>query len=730
MGRGATRLLLIAGVLVVGFGALAAPTAAATDVGSDDVANATAVESATANATAVEDTAANATAADVTSSIATTNATGSIASSTVAANAAQSTATASGGSNVELTQHLRLVPERPGVYGVAHRYRLPEGLRRLEVTLPAESTIVSTTGFDRREDRTYEWDGATSNPRIEYRTPANRTVDQTGPIGAPGRLTFVDVGEWALVSAPATSHSWGWVGTESVGFERSMTTDEGATGGTVAYLGPHEEYTHTAHGQEFRLIVPDAADLEESPEELFASLSAASDRLRVGDRDETVFLVAAPTPEGIEWGVRGLHTGGSDMWVRDVERLDEANNVWLHEYVHSRQAYTAAEDSRWFTEASAVYYAALLTLEQERITYPEFRARLALGERDYGGSVLTEPDTWQRNANYHVGALVAGELDRQIRLSTGGDASLQEPFRRMNAKGDVVAASDVRSYLSVTGGDSVARASDRYTKTTTRPTAWSVDEHREAFGDLPDPARITYAIPSGGDAVRVGGPYRNRSLGSERPVVLVPGERLGVDVVATNFGGNDGDYEATLRVDDEPLTTRTGQLAPEESTTLTFEHAFDSPGERVVSVGDATLRVSVREPAPAQVSSFSANRTDLSAGEWVELSANVRNDADYPGEVALAFARDGEPFETRTVRLDAGADATVTTAVRLEEPGTYVFGLGNASSETAVVTVPAGNAGDGGEQTDTGTPGFGPVVAVVGVVALGVAAVVRRNRAE
>ncbi|WP_336023996.1 hypothetical protein [Halobellus salinisoli] len=628
-------------------------------------------------------------------------------------------------SNVELTQRLRLVPDEPGVYDVTHRYRLPDQLRGLEVTLPPESTVVAASGFDRQEGRTYEWDGSTERPTIDYRMAANRTVEQTGPIGGPGRLTFVDVGEWALITRPGSSHSWSWTGGGDVGLDRSAVTDEGAIGSTIGFLGPHEEYTHTAHGQTFRLIVPEAADLEESPEELFAAFSDASDRLRVGDRDETVFVVAAPTPDGLQWGVRGLHTGGADVWVRDFERLDEANNVWLHEYVHTRQGYVAADDARWFTEASAVYYAALLSLEAERIDYETFRSRIAHGEGEYDGSVMTRPDTWRQNANYYVGALVAGELDRRVRLASDGDASLQDVYRRMNARDGEVDAADVRASLRAAGGDDVARLGERYTTTTDRPAMWNATQHREAFGEGSIPTQVTYAIASGPDSARVSGAYRNRSVDVDG-LTLVPGERLSVDVVATNVGGG-GDYEATLHVDDESVSTQSGRLAPEESDTLTFAHTFERTGVRTVSVGDVTLRVEVREPATARASNLTANRTDLPAGEWVRLSAVVRNDADYPGETNLTFTRAGDPIETRTVRLDANESSTIETAIRLDEPGTYAFGLGNETAETIDVTVTE-NAGGDGDQTDTETPGFGPGVTVAAVVAVALATAVRLRR--
>jgi len=198
-------------------------------------------------------------------------------------------------------------------------------------------------------------------------------------------------------------------------------------------------------------------------------------------------------------------------------------------------------------------------------------------------------------------------------------------------------------------------------------------------------------------------------------VTLVPGERLTLDVAASNFGDVDGAYEAVLRVDDEPQATRSGRLEADESATLTFEHTFEAPGQYVVSVGGASLRVTVRDPATPGVTGIAVDPTETTTGESVTVSIGVRNDADRPGRIDLPITRNGERVALRTVRLDAGGETTVTTDLRFDEPGSYVVGAGNATAETVTVTVTNGPTTDGPDDigaTDTGTPGFGPLATV------------------
>lgn len=214
---------------------------------------------------------------------------------------------------IDLTRELGLVPDVPGTYAATYEYRLPDRLESLELTLPAEAAVQSRTGFEAVDDRTYAWDGETAAPRIRYRLPANETVPQDGPIAAPGSLIFADTGHWALVRQPRDGHNWSWRGADvEVVLDSTTTARQGVVGDRTAYLGPYERYANESHGQRFELVVPEAAALEAAPAEIFASLSAAADRLRVGDRDERVLAIAAPT-RGVEWGVRGLQTGESDI---------------------------------------------------------------------------------------------------------------------------------------------------------------------------------------------------------------------------------------------------------------------------------------------------------------------------------------------------------------------------------------------------------------------------------
>jgi len=506
---------------------------------------------------------------------------------------------------IRMTTTLDRTPDRTGEITATVSFRIPGRVSELTARLPEGVGVTDTDGFERDTETAYEWDEQTDRPSVTFRVDADRLTDGEGPLAEDGRYLFADTEEWSLVRIPSVGLGWRYTGSPGPTVTRETAVDgDGAVGDRMAFLGPHEVKTHTAHGQTFRLVVPDAADLTESPDDIFDSLSHASDSLRVGDRDSDVLVVAAPT-DAVDWGVRGLQVGESDMWIQDSERLDVATNVWIHEYVHTRQAaQRPAAETRWLTEATAIYYAALLTLEQDRIEFDQFRRVLEEGTVEpQSTAVLSQPDSWENNANYWKGSLVVGELDRQIRLETGSEASFETVFGSLNDHAEssvddgTLTASDFERSVTAAGGDDVATESTRYTTTDATPTMWDAETHGEAFGQRP--ARFSFMLADD-DPIRISGSNGTKPLAGTSGTLTV-GETLIVDMVAQNVGGTVGSYELVFQVN-ESQTTATGRLRPNETSTHQFNHTFSEPGQYTVTVGDEQWDIRVEEPETASES--------------------------------------------------------------------------------------------------------------------------------
>lgn len=274
-------------------------------------------------------------------------------------------ATQATGPTIQVDTVLSLTPETAGSIGVVQTFDTPDELTELRVTLDSQSTVTKSEGFSQVETQIWAWDGETATPQLVYELGANRTTDRKGPLAADGQYLYVDTGPWALVRTPNIGLQWRYRGADPISLERSTRVDgEGAVGGTTAFLGPHEAHTRTVADQEIRLIVPKDADLADSPERVLDGLANASRAMQVGDRDPTVFAVAAPTSR-VDWAVKGIQLGEYDFWVRANQPIGDIGSTWLHEYIHTRQGFDTDSSGQWFTEASATYYAALLSHEFE-----------------------------------------------------------------------------------------------------------------------------------------------------------------------------------------------------------------------------------------------------------------------------------------------------------------------------------------------------------------------------
>jgi len=632
--------------------------------------------------------------------------------------------------NIVLTQEFSLTPEQPGSVNVSLSYDVPDRVVSMETRVPENATVTASAGFVRVNQTTFEWDGQTDPATINYRIDPNETIDKSGPEGADGRYIAADAGDWALFTRSRTPTRWEYTGSEQMGFRRNLTTDgPGATGEWLVYLGEGATFEETASNQTFRLFVPERATMTESPPEVLNSLAAASNSLRVGDRDEQVFVIAAPTGE-VDWGVRGLQTGQSDMWVRDTERLGTADNVWLHEYVHSRQSFETTAETRWLTEGSAAYYAALLSLEQDRIDFATFRDRLAEGANgEFEDVVLIDSATWGAGGNYFTGPLVAGHVDRRIRVATESEQTFQNALRVINGLNEPVTQEGFLAAVERTGGAATAANASTYTETATVPDMWDEQTHSRVFAQLP--ARIGYSLPASDDpsGYRADGPYRtNASVGGTDPIRLATRERLTADVRVENAGGTTGTYNASLSINGTAVTTEQGRLEPGEQRTVPLSHTFATPGRYELSVDGDNVTVLVERPARTRVESIELSSRTAQQGDTIVVTATVVNDAEIPAEGTVVFTRDFEAVAEREVRLPPESTTRVSSGIPLPEAGAVQLSAGEASPiEVTVSPGPTSTGRTAASQTETtGGDGAG-FTAVAALVALVVAALTARR---
>ncbi|WP_255198377.1 hypothetical protein [Halorarius litoreus] len=349
---------------------------------------------------------------------------------------------------------------------------LPESVSSFRFSTPFDGLRArSTHGFTRRDDG-FVWDGRTDTPSITYTAPAApESVEGGGDTSAADGLGTADAADWTYVAAGKLTlpYSYRYFG-DDPGIETDLAADGGAAGASIVFLGAHEATTERYAGQQLRLVVPEAATLSAADRRrVFSTLAAARTGLDVGAADArvNVFVTTAPIRRGgVTFPQRTA--GVQDLWVRDDVPVDATGNTWVHEYVHTRQAHDLSPEMGWFSEASAEYYAALLTLQQGRIRFDRFHDHVATDT--HADARLTDQSTWpDHRTPYTKGRRVLAALDARIRADSDGDATLQDVFRRMNRHDGPVSYADFTEMVSAAAGTDRSAWLDRYVRGSATP---------------------------------------------------------------------------------------------------------------------------------------------------------------------------------------------------------------------------------------------------------------------
>ncbi|WP_424018833.1 hypothetical protein ACOZ4N_05000 [Halorientalis pallida] len=332
------------------------------------------------------------------------------------------------------------------------------GYERVKLVVGRDATVVEVEGMTttRRDGRTWlrrAGDSATASVRIRTTTAAADRPTEGGE--------YFATDSWVLGRVPLVELRWARAG-ERV--ERRRLFADGRTSSSrvtvrnrYALVGDQRSVSVTAADGEIRIVSPEGTQLGPDEDELLSALGDAAARLDVGDRGDDVVLFALGSPARRGGESFPVH---DEAWINTDSPLDDPNSVWLHEYVHTRQDFVLATDMRWFREASAEYYAARLAYEQGRID------RAAM-EAHFDGApttaALTEPGTWDDpTVPYTKGARVLALVDRKIRLSTDGERSLEDVFRRLNEQDGPVTYADFEDAVAAVAGHRMDGWLDRY----------------------------------------------------------------------------------------------------------------------------------------------------------------------------------------------------------------------------------------------------------------------------
>ena len=373
---------------------------------------------------------------------------------------------------VEQTVTYRRTPGNESAVEVTYEFEVHESVEELCVNVQRDGVelVESDHMYHYAEDYDceYAWDtlpesGDVGTPSVTLRVPSTDRRE-TG-------YDFVERDDWALVYAPLEATYRTDIAnrptpvanasdprtTANASFFRSGVASDG-----ILYFGAATVESWTAVGETVRFVVPSRTSVDAPA--VRATVEAAARNLSVGGREGTVTLFAAPDP------IRG---GGqafwSDVgWVHEDEAPGGVRNVWVHEYVHTRQDWYLGERVAWLTEGSAEYYAGLASYRQGSASFQAFYDHVST---DAGSDVvLATPEAagWDAAA-YTKGRRVLAVLDRKVRLSTDGKRTLADVLYLVNRHDGEVTYGEFQGMVERVAGTSFDSWLDRHVTTDAAP---------------------------------------------------------------------------------------------------------------------------------------------------------------------------------------------------------------------------------------------------------------------
>ncbi|MBM3155993.1 MAG: hypothetical protein FJ004_01750 [Chloroflexi bacterium] len=167
------------------------------------------------------------------------------------------------------------------------------------------------------------------------------------------------------------------------------------------------------------------------------------------------------------------------------------------------------------------------------------------------------------------------------------------------------------------------------------------------------------------------------------PVQVIEGNPVIASVDVANVGGDEGTYQARLRINNTLREIKYVPIAAGQTKTISF--AIDATaGTHHIRLNGLTGAFSVlTTPAFAELV---VSHIQAKVGETVTVSANISNTGSVSGNYIVDLKVNGSAEETKTIPVNADSTEKVTFAVTKNNPGTYSVGIGGLSGSFTVLT--------------------------------------------
>ena len=178
------------------------------------------------------------------------------------------------------------------------------------------------------------------------------------------------------------------------------------------------------------------------------------------------------------------------------------------------------------------------------------------------------------------------------------------------------------------------------------------------------------------------------------PAEVYIGENININALITNTGDLTGDYELSLKLDDEIVETKKVTLAGGDSETVSFSVTPNTAGEHNAGIEDLMAIFSVKEPkAPAAftISELKIALTEIYLGDFVTIYVLVSNTGDLAGKYEAILQLDDVVVQSKEVTLNGGDSTTIAFSVTPDIVGEHTVNIGDLLAVFEVKEPPPAN---------------------------------------
>lgn len=423
--------------------------------------------------------------------------------------------------------------------------------------------------------------------------------------------------------------------------------------------GPYQTAIEDGRTGEVRVIRPESLDDIEHPRETAETFAEVTYLFNVSDSAQNTTVGIVP-PDNIEpWA----YATGDDVCFRGV-----SDALWdglmTHEYLHTRQEFETSAEMEWFVEASAFYYMALLPYARGSMSRSTANDRLA--EPNLTNVSLDNSSLVLLNSQRYVvwggrGPPVLAALDREIRLRTDGNKTLEHVIQEMNNDNREITYSVFQAIVSDVAGE--------------RMDAW-LDTYITEYTPVGEEARIaglTLTAPAANPEfevvdVTLRDNQDEYDVTSGENLTVADDSHISLDLTVQNRGKAQVRHGLRVYITTQSnesilLGSRAATMPANETQTVRFTN--QTRLESLAEISPGTHRLTL------EVGSTTYNQT---VTVETDQTANVSSTQDSDETEGERFEA-GSTTDNQTETVEAGRTTSVSSAQESEETETARSGM-------------------------------------------------------